>query len=170
MGGQGMSGEGAGMMVGMPTRHEPAGVILAMPMMNSNRGMALFVEKGCVTCHAVNGVGGHDATALDAHAMANVMNPFDLAAKMWDVAPYMIAAQEEAFGEQLHFTGEELADIIAFVHDDGVQHRLTEEMITPRIRKMMDHGHGAASGMDEHADEIGHGPGKGKDEDAGHDD
>lgn len=72
---------------------------LLMPIMSSSRGMTLFVEKGCVACHAVNGVGGHDAVALDAHDMDEFMNPFDLAAKMWMMAPYMIAAQEEAFGE-----------------------------------------------------------------------
>jgi hypothetical protein len=34
------------------------------------------------------------------------------------MAPAMIYAQEEALGEQILFTGDEFADIIAFVHHD----------------------------------------------------
>ena len=74
---------------------------LIMPMMDPDRGRKLFVAKGCVACHAINGVGGHDAPAMDAHQMQGLMNPFDFAAKMWNHAPAMIAAQEDAWGEQV---------------------------------------------------------------------
>ena len=133
------------------------GVRLVMPLMNPARGKTLFVAKGCVACHAINGVGGHDALGMDAHEMPDrLMNPFDFAAKMWNHAPAMIAAQEEAFGEQVFFTGEELADIIAFIHDDGAQHEFTEKDLTPEARKMMQHGHGGQPAPEKHADEIGH--------------
>lgn len=128
-----------------------------MPEMNPDRGRKLFVDKGCVACHAINGVGGHDATPLDAHTMQRMMNPFDFAAKMWTMAPAMIAAQEEALGEQVEFTGDELADIIAFVHNDQVQHNFTDSDLTDRARQMMDHGHGeTTTPMDAHSEEIGH--------------
>ncbi len=130
---------------------------LLMPIMSSSRGMRLFVEKGCVACHAVNGVGGHDAASLDAHDMDMLMNPFDMAAKMWTMAPLMIEAQEQALGEQILFSGEELADIIAFLHDDRQQHEFTEANLTPAAIEMMDHKHGANSGAKEHEEEIGHG-------------
>ena len=137
--------------------HEPMAPMMAMPMMNSARGMVLFAEKGCVACHSINGVGGHDATSLDAHDMEGMMNPFEFAAKMWRMAPYMIAAQEEAFGEQILFTGDELADIIAFVHDDAQQHKFSDADLSPRVVTMMNHEHGGgASGTDAHAKEIGH--------------
>jgi hypothetical protein len=136
--------------------HEPIKLRLAFPVMNSSRGMMLFLEKGCVACHAVNGVGGHDASPLDAHTMDAVMSPFDFAAKMWTMAPIMIAAQEEALGEQILFTGDELADIIGFLHDDEAQHALNESHLTAGMRKMMDHQHGAATAPAAHAEEIGH--------------
>jgi cytochrome c len=129
---------------------------LVLPIMNPERGKKLFVDKGCVACHAVNGVGGHDAPNMDAHNRMGLVHPFDFAAKMWNHAPAMIAAQESAFGEQVYFTGSELADIIAFVHDDDAQHSFSKKDLTARARKMMQHGHGGASPPDAHAKEIGH--------------
>lgn len=135
----------------------PVGDRMRMPTMDPARGRILFVTKGCVACHSINGVGGHDATPLDAHTMARAMNPFDFAAKMWRMAPAMIYAQEEGLGEQIQFTGDELADIIAFVHDDREQHALSDADITPEIRKLMDHSHGEpGGGVSMHGNEIGH--------------
>ncbi len=128
---------------------------LVMPIMNPEHGKKLFVEKGCVACHAINGVGGHDALAMDAHNMDGLMSPFDFAAKMWNHAPGMIAAQEGAFGEQIYFTGQELADIIAFVHDDEVQHAFSEDDLTATAHEMMEHEHGGAPAPAAHAAEIG---------------
>lgn len=129
---------------------------LVMPLMNAVQGKSTFVDKGCVACHAINGVGGHDAQPLDAHARNGLMNPFDFAARMWNHAPGMIAAQEFALGEQIVFSGQDLADIIAFIHDDRAQHDFSENDLTERARKMMDHLHEEESPSDEHAEEIGH--------------
>lgn len=130
---------------------------MRMPSMDPVRGRKLFVSKGCVACHAINGIGGHDATPLDAHSMQPMMNPFQFAAKMWAMAPAMIAAQEEALGDQILFTGDELADIIAFVHQDKAQHFFSEADLTPAARAMMKHGHGASGGgAKKHGEEIGH--------------
>jgi len=125
-----MSGSSSMMMGGMK-----------IPEMNADRGRVLFVEKGCVMCHSINGVGGEDAPALDAHTMKPMMNPFAFAAKMWKMAPAMIAAQEDELGGQILFTGDELADMIAFVHDDEAQHHFSEGDLTPEMREMMHHAH-----------------------------
>lgn len=135
-------------------KHKPVDIRLYFPRMDSAKGMRLFAAKGCVTCHAVNGVGGHDATSLDAHKMDLMVNPFELMAKMWRMAPAMIAAQEEAMGGQILFTGDEIAHIIGFIHDDSQQHKFTASMIPPKIQKLMGHKHGAKPA---HAKEIGHG-------------
>lgn len=137
---------------------------LKMPSMDPGKGKEIFVNKGCVACHSINGVGGHDAPAMDAHEMEETMNPFDFAAKMWNHAAGMIAAQEDALGEQITFSGAELADIIAFVHNDERQHGFSENDLTEAARKMMDHEHGEMSAPESHADEVGHGHPEGEDD------
>jgi cytochrome c len=125
-------------------------------MMDPEQGKEVFVSKGCIACHAINGVGGHDAPNLDAHTMQGLMNPFDFAARMWNHAPAMILAQEDGLGEQIKLTGEELADLIAFVHDEEVQHTFTDADLGPEAREMMDHEHGGVAAPDAHAEELGH--------------
>ncbi len=149
--------QGGHMMMGTDRMSSPDMPNMHMPSMNPTRGRRLFVSKGCVACHAINGIGGHDATNLDAHTMQPMMNPFEFAAKMWAMAPAMIYAQEEALGEQILFTGDELADIIAFVHNDEAQHGFGEADLTAEARKMMHHEHGATGGGPKaHAEELGH--------------
>lgn len=129
-----------------PSPHEAIQLTLEIPEMSAERGKELFATKGCASCHSVNGTGGTDAVPLDAHLMDATMNPFELAAKMWAMAPYMIAAQEEELGAQILFTGQELADIAAFLHNDAEQHEFT----------------------DAYLDSLGLGKGHGSEEQAGH--
>ena len=117
---------------------------LMMPMMNPARGRELFASKGCVVCHSVNGVGGEDAPPLDASEMPGVMNPFDFAARMWRGAEAMIYLQQEELGGQIEFTGQELADIIAFVHDAEEQAKFSDADLPPEIKQRVRHGHGEA--------------------------
>jgi cytochrome c553 len=121
--------------------HMPVTNRLREMQMDAAKGRVLFAEKGCVVCHSVNGVGGGDATPLDAQGIQEDMNPFDLAAKMWAMAPYMIEAQEAAMGGQILFTGQELGHIVAFLHNDAEQLKFTEESLPGNIREMLEHGH-----------------------------
>ena len=120
---------------------------LVIPHMDANRGRQLFASKGCVVCHSINGIGGEDAPALDAKNMDLPMNPFEFAARMWRGAPAMIEAQEDELGSQIEFTGQELADIIAFVHDAQEQAQFSDADIPKQVMEMMTHmeeheGHG----------------------------
>ncbi|MDX8482880.1 c-type cytochrome [Mesorhizobium sp. VK24D] len=119
----------------MPHRMMSPGLIV--PTMNPSNGRKLFAEKGCVVCHSINGVGGDDAAALDASTMPPMMNPFEFTAQMWAGAAAMIEMQKQELGEQIQFTGQELADIIAFVHDADEQKKLSEADIPPKIKKLM---------------------------------
>lgn len=133
---------------------------LMMPRMDAARGRVLFAEKGCVVCHSVNGVGGEDAQMLDAEFMDTPMNPFEFAARMWRGAEAMVILQRETLGEVIDLSGQELADIIAFVHDPAEQAKFTRGELSPEIAELLDHSH---AGDDAHADETK------AEEDAGHD-
>lgn len=124
--------------------------MLAMPEMHPERGRKAFAEKGCVVCHSINGIGGEDAPALDASTMQRMMNPFEFAAKMWDGAEVMVMMQRDELGEPIRLSGEDLADIIAFVHNHEEQAKFTEADIPENIRELMDHGHEEGEGDDGH--------------------
>lgn len=109
-----------------------------IPTMNPARGRTLFAGKGCVVCHSINGVGGEDAPPLDASTMELPMNPFEFAARMWRGAEAMVAMQREELGEPIQLTGQELADIITFVHDDDEQKKFSVTDIPPKIKNLME--------------------------------
>lgn len=141
---------------------------LVMPEMDSERGRKLFAEKGCVVCHSINGVGGEDARMLDAEFMELPMNPFDFAARMWRGAGPMVELQVEELGEQIELTGEELAAIIAFVHDPEEQAKFAEADIPEEIEELMHHGD--EEDDDGHDDEEEDDDHDDDEEDDGHDD
>jgi mono/diheme cytochrome c family protein len=147
-GGGGLAGRTA--MAANPPEQVAPGLI--MPAMNPVRGKGLFASKGCVVCHSINGVGGEDAPKLDASSMTPQMNPFEFFAKMWRGAMPMIMMQMNEIGHQIEFTGQDLADIVAFVHNAQVQKTFTEDDIPAEIKQHMegDEGHGTkgmGSGM-----------------------
>ncbi|RMD62866.1 MAG: hypothetical protein D6826_06385 [Alphaproteobacteria bacterium] len=125
------------------------GPVLMMPSMNAARGRKLFASKGCVVCHSINGVGGKDAPALDASTMRGPMNPFEFAARMWRGAEAMIYMQQEELGEQIDLTGDDLSDIIAFVHDPEEQKKFSEADIPEQVRELMKHIEESEEGEDE---------------------
>lgn len=110
---------------------------LVVPTMNSERGAAAFMEKGCIVCHAVNGVGGEIGPAFNAADMPNPMNAFEFAARMWRGAPAMVQMQEDLLGEMIALNGQELADIVAFVHDEDVQDEVSPNDIPEEYRSMI---------------------------------
>ena len=110
---------------------------LAGPRGDATRGRALFARKGCVACHAVNEIGGTSAPPLDVASAPGEIDPLDFVARMWRGAEPMLMMQQSLFGEQLNFTGQELADIIAFAHDPEEQHKFSEADIPPALRRVI---------------------------------
>ncbi len=112
---------------------------LTVPQMDSENGRALFASKGCVVCHSVNGIGGEDARVLGAEFIKGPMNPFEFAARMWRGAEAMMTMQREELGAPIELTGQELAGIIAFVHDAEEQAKFSHEDIPENIEKLIAH-------------------------------
>ncbi len=97
-------------------------------------GRMLFVEKGCVICHAVNGVGGKAAPALDAEIGAPDVDPLDFAARMWLGAPAMIELQSIELGYTIYLTADDMANLAAFAADRDAQKSLTVDALPETIR------------------------------------
>ena len=101
---------------------------------NSATGRSLFVEKGCVICHSINGVGGKSAPVMDAQIGAPPIDPLDFAARMWRGAPAMIELQSIELGYTIYLTADELADLAAFAADREEQKLLTMEQVPLEMR------------------------------------
>jgi hypothetical protein len=56
---------------------------------------------------------------------------------MWRGAEAMIFMQQQDLGLQIDFTGQELADIIAFVHDPTERRRFSEEDLPAMLGRGM---------------------------------
>ena len=134
------SNNNSSMMQGGQTMQPMMSPGMMMPSMDAANGRKLFAAKGCVVCHAVNGICGKDAAALDASTMPGMTNPFDFVANMWRGASAMIDMQREELGEQIEFTGQELADIVAFLHHEQEQKKFSDADIPPKIKAMMMRG------------------------------
>lgn len=101
---------------------------------DAGKGRALFIAKGCVICHAANGVGGKAAPALDAPIGAPPIDPLDFAARMWRGAPAMIELQAVELGYTIYLTADEIADLAAFADDRAMQETLTEASLPEDLR------------------------------------
>jgi cytochrome c len=123
-----------------PGSASPRAIIL--PLADANRGRQLFVSKGCVICHSVNGVGGKAAPALDVIAPEEgepplPVDPLGFAARMWLGASAMLELQAIELGYQIELSAEELADLASFASDAGVQSGFTVEQIPEPMRDWM---------------------------------
>jgi cytochrome c551/c552 len=123
-----------GVLAGAETGVAADGAVMAG---DPARGRALFVSKGCVACHAISEIGGTSAPPLDAEFAPGEVDPLDFVARMWRGAEAMIFMQQEELGEQIDFTGQELADIIAFVHDPEEQRKFSQADVPPELRRLI---------------------------------
>ena len=113
---------------------ETHGIEVVSRSIDSGMGRALFVDKGCVICHSVNGVGGKAATPLDAEIGATAIDPLEFAARMWRGAPAMIELQSVELGYSIYLTADEIADLSAFAGDREEQKLLAADQLTDTLR------------------------------------
>lgn len=72
---------------------------------DASRGRSLFIDKGCIICHSVNGIGGKAAPPLDAQTEYDVADPIGFATRMWRGAPAMIELQSLELGYSIGADG-----------------------------------------------------------------
>ena len=99
------------------------------------KGRLLFVEKGCVICHAANGVGGKAAPALDAADDFTRSDPLEFAARMWRGAPAMVEFQSVELGYVIDLSADDIAQIATFAASREEQKLLKDEDIPAPMRE-----------------------------------
>lgn len=98
-------------------------------------GRGAFVQKGCVLCHSVNGVGGKAAPALDAPDDFTQPDPLEFAARMWRGAPAMVEFQSVELGYVIDLTADDIANIATFAASRAEQKLLKDEDIPGPMRE-----------------------------------
>jgi cytochrome c553 len=98
------------------------------------KGRDTFVQKGCVLCHAVNGVGGKAAPALDAADPYVQADPLEFAARMWRGAPAMVEFQSVELGYVIDLTADDIANLAAFAASRDEQKLLIDAAIPDPMR------------------------------------
>jgi len=87
------------------------------PLPNPVEGSRLFVQKGCVVCHAVDGEGGK--IGPDLGRVTSGRSLLGIAAVMWNHTPLMTERIKEVRVTRPKLTPEEMANLFAFLTYTG---------------------------------------------------
>ncbi|HSG81859.1 MAG TPA: c-type cytochrome [Gemmatimonadota bacterium] len=83
------------------------------PTQDPLAGSEVFESKGCVNCHAVNGIGGQSGPDLS--AIPRRRSFYELAANIWNHLPFMTGGMEAAGMPHPEMNAREAADLIGFL-------------------------------------------------------
>ncbi len=100
-------------------------------------GRDLFVQKGCVLCHSINGVGGKAGPALDAADDFVKADPLEFAARMWRGAPAMVEFQSLELGYVIDLSGVDIGHLAAFIAARDEQKKLLDSAIPEPMRNSL---------------------------------
>ncbi len=81
--------------------------------LNPLAGSRVFGDKGCSTCHAINGFGGQ--IGPDLARLSSARSLYDLAAAMWNHIPRMVARMRELGIARPLLSSQEAGDLVAFL-------------------------------------------------------
>lgn len=129
----------------------PVPVHAPTPELNARRGRILFISKGCVICHQVNGVGGRAAPNLGAAARSELVDPLEFSARMWRGAPAMSALQTIQLGYVIDLSAQDIADLAAFAASPDEQNLLKPQSVSEEMRNwFIDERYWASGGWEKY--------------------
>jgi len=83
---------------------------------NPKDGKKIFIQKGCIKCHAVRGVGGKEAEDLDKMAKTFYTSLTRIASIMWDKGPTVFEKMAQTKMGIPKFAPKDMADLIAYLY------------------------------------------------------
>ncbi len=83
------------------------------PTQNALAGARVFGVKGCVRCHAINGLGGTEGP--DFGRFSRPRSFYDFSASMWNHLPMMVERMRALGIDPPQLKAQEIADLIAFL-------------------------------------------------------
>jgi cytochrome c2 len=87
---------------------------VSAPPQDPLAGSRVFGSKGCVKCHAVNGIGGR--IGPDLGRIPRPRSFYDLATAMWNHLPHMAGRMQQLGIARPHLEVQEAADLIGFLY------------------------------------------------------
>lgn len=131
-----LGGTGSGVSISLAAEPEPRPALI-IPAQDGLEGRRLFVAKGCVLCHAVNGVGGKAGPALDAPAAGGAIDLLGFVARMWRGAAAMLELQKSGLGYQIELTPQEFADLATFAGSPAAQDSFSIDEVPEHLHPWM---------------------------------
>lgn len=107
---------------------------VVIPLVDPQRGRRLFVAKGCVICHAVQGVGGQAAPALDADEDSQSIDLLGFVSRLLRGMPAMSELQAVELGYRVELASEDIADLAGFVADQELQAQFSLQEVPEPMR------------------------------------
>ena len=87
------------------------------PAADPKQGRQVFMQKQCVTCHQVGGIGGVIGPSLD--SLGQYVSPIFFAAAMWNHGPSMAEAMRARGIERPRFNEAEFRSLIGFIRSSS---------------------------------------------------
>jgi len=116
---------------------------IVVQKMSAPRGRVYFATRTCVICHKVNRIGGSMGPPLDSVDNGGKIDVLAFVTRMWRGARAMVSLQDSLLGEAIELAPDELADIIAFLHDPAEQKKFSEKDIPDYIQDFIKAREGA---------------------------
>lgn len=132
----------AGYAVRGEPEHSASEQLEAAQIGNVAEGRELFAEYQCSACHSYRGRGGSDGPPLDTmRGQMTAQSIANMSGNIWNHVPQMRRFFREEGLEFPTFTGNQMADLVAYLHGGGAPPEEMEHGHTGDEKDHMEDGH-----------------------------